>query len=65
MSESLRTQAVVEKVEEHQHVAAHEHEHTDHYRGDVYCLLVLLLHPVIPLVFHVSSRGGETKFKWL
>lgn len=58
-----RTQAVIEKVQEHQHAAAHDHEHTDHDWGDVHRLLVLLLRAVIPLVLHVASAGGENTFK--
>lgn len=58
-----RTQVVIEKVEEHQHAAAHDHEHADHDGGDVHRLLVLLLCTVIPLVLHVASAGGETKFR--
>lgn len=58
-----RTQAVIEKVQEHQHAAAHDHEHTDHDGGDVHRLLVLLLCTVVSLVLHVASAGGEVKFR--
>lgn len=58
-----RTQAVIEKVQEHEHAAAHDHKHTDHDWGDVHRLLVLLLRAVIPLVLHVASVGGENTFK--
>lgn len=58
-----RTQVVVEKVKEHQHVAAHEHEHADHDGADVHRLLVLLLCAVVPFVLHVTSAGGETKLQ--
>lgn len=56
-----RTQAVVEEVEEHQHAAAHDHEHADHDGGDVHRLLVLLLCAVVPLVLHVASAGRRDK----
>lgn len=58
MQNACRTQVVVEKVEEHQHVAAHDHEHTDHDGGDVHRLLVLLLRSVVSFVLHVTSAGG-------
>lgn len=56
-----RTQVVVEEVKQHQHAAAHDHEHADHNGGDVYRLFVLLLCSVVTLVLHVASAGGETK----
>lgn len=60
-----RTQVVIEVVEEHQHAAAHDHEHTNHDGGDIHRLLVLLLCAVIPLVLHVASAGGETTMRIL
>lgn len=61
----FRTQVVIEVVEEHQHAAAHDHEHTNHDGGDIHRLLVLLLCAVIPLVLHVASAGGETTMRIL
>lgn len=64
-SEVARTQVVVEKVEEHQHAAAHDHEHGDHDGGDVNGLLVLLLRSLVPLELQVASRGDSEACKML
>lgn len=52
-----RTEVVVEEVEQHQHVAAHEDEHTDHDGGDVHRLLVLLLRAVVSFMLHVTPEN--------
>lgn len=56
----LCTQVVIEEVEQHQHAATHDHEHTDHDGCDVHRLLVLLLGAVIPLVLHVAPASRQT-----
>lgn len=55
-----RTQVVVEKVEEHQHAAAHDYEDTDHDGGDVNRLFVLLLCRLVPLQLKVAPGGKQT-----
>lgn len=55
-----RTQVVVEKVEEHQHAAAHDYENTDHDGGDVNRLFVLLLCRLVPLQLKVAPGGKQT-----
>lgn len=55
------TQVVVEKVEEHQHAAAHDYKNTDHDGGDVNRLFVLLLCRLVPLQLKVASGGKQTR----
>lgn len=57
--EYLFTQLIIEVIQEHQHGAAHDHKHTNHDRGDVNDLLVLLLSTVVPFVLHVASGGTQ------
>lgn len=55
----LFTQLIIEVIQEHQHRAAHDHEHTNHDGGDINGFLVLLFSAVVPFVLHVTSAGTQ------